>query len=371
MFKRKDRHSILINLSEHCVQLARIRQDDSGPLAVDRTTELPAGDEDAIAGWIRGAFPEAGNGYLPAYCTFFPPERLIMREAVNTRRLAEPGYLTGLIMEHAKVSSAKEWHVNLLNPYDGMPLTPESTQRTGLIVGIPWTAVRAVQQLLKQLSVRPRQLEIGTITALGGLSRQIGLASYPDGVAVCEIARNQTRLYLIGKDGVHTPPALPHGLLSIEEAAMKELGAPDIVTTVRELEKPTENLVAHGRRLVRMLSRHLRPAIDYFEMQTGQRIGALFCGHLPSRLAWLEDSLIKAVDLDPFPIDLPAWMSKIGLRFEDGVETPPLSWLPLLSAVGDLAPETPAPATAAVTSSMGSSSSPGSTPPGSNPPRNG
>jgi hypothetical protein len=72
---------------------------------------------------------------------------------------------------------------------------------------------------------------------------------------------------------------------------MKELSAPDAAAARKMLEQPTDELKHHGRRLIRMLSRHLRPAVDYFEMQTGQRIGALFCAHLPERLSWLEEAL--------------------------------------------------------------------------------
>ena len=62
-----------------------------------------------------------------------------------------------------------------------------------------------------------------------------------------------------------------------------------------------------------MLSRHLRPAVDYFEMQTGQRIGALFCAHLPERLGWLEETLAAAVDLEYFSPDFAKWLPAVGI----------------------------------------------------------
>ena len=130
----------------------------------------------------------------------------------------------------------------------------------------------------------------GTLGLLGALTRYMRETSYPHATVVCEIGLGQTRVYFLAKDGVHTPPALPHGLLSIEEAAMKELGAPDVATVRRQLESPTDELRGHGRRLVRSLTRHLKPAVDYFEMQTGQPIGACFSAQLPTRLGWLEET---------------------------------------------------------------------------------
>jgi hypothetical protein len=339
MFKRKDRHSVLIGLNEHSVKLARLLQLEDKPLGLDGFTEVRANDEEAIVTWIRHQFPEQISGFLPAYATFYPGERLLMREVVNTRRLLEPAYLPGLVQEQAKIPSSKEWQCGLVSATDGSPLTPESTQRAGLVLGVPWTAVRDLQQKLKRWGLRPRRLELGTLTMLGGINRHMGTIADGHSVAACEIGQSQTRLYLIGKDGVHTPPALPHGLLSVEEAAMKELGAPDVEAARRQLETQPEALLAHSRRLVRMLSRHLRPAIDYFEMQTGQRIGSLFCAHLPSRLHWLETALCSAVDLEPFPLDLPAWLAASGLEAELKPETPlGADWLQLLGVVSQLAP---------------------------------
>jgi hypothetical protein len=218
-----------------------------------------------------------------------------------------------------------------------MPLTPDSSSRVALFLGVPWSAAREAQVRLRDWGVRPRRLELGTPVLLGGLSRYASITAYPHLIAVCEIYRNQTHLYLIGKDGVHTPPPLPHGLLSIEEAAMKELSAPDAAAARKMLEQPTDELKHHGRRLIRMLSRHLRPAVDYFEMQTGQRIGALFCAHLPERLSWLEEALAAAVDLEYFAPDYSKWLPSVGLEAPGHAMLGP-SWFQPLSLVAQLAP---------------------------------
>jgi hypothetical protein len=342
MFKRKALQGVLLNLTDHCVQLARLGRLDERPLLVDHFTELPVSDEDAIIRWLRENIPNHVHGMLPGYCGFHPGERLFLREMINSRRLDEAGYVPGLVAEFAKVPNVKEWHVDALHTVDGLSLTDESTQRAALLLGLPWTAVREAQHRLRKWGIRPRRLEIGSIALLGALSRHLSLNAYPHAVVVCEIGQTQTRIYLLGKDGVHTPSPLPYGLLSIEEAAMKELSAPDVATALRQLEEPTESLRTHSRRLVRMLSRHLRPAVDYFEMQTGQRIGALFCGHLPARLAWLEESLSASVDLELFPLDYAAWLPAVGLQTGDTLPPGP-SWFQPLSLVAELAPA-PAPA---------------------------
>lgn len=335
MFKRKELQGVLLNQTDHCVQLARLVRLSERPLLVDRFTEFPATASDAITAWLEDNFPERSRGLLPGYCGFYPTERLFLREMINTRRLDENGYVQGLVAEFAKLPSAKEWHVDALHASEGVALTYESTQRAALLLGVPFAEVRSTQQSLRQWGVRPRRLEIGTLALLGGLSRHLALQSYPHAVVACEIGQTQTRIYLLGKDGVHTPSPLPYGLLSIEEAAMKEIGAPDVATALQQLAEPAETLRTHSRRLVRMLSRHLRPAVDYFEMQTGQRIGALFCGHLPANLAWLEQALCASVDLEFFPVDFAAWLPAVGLQTGDSPPPGP-SWFQPLSLVGQL-----------------------------------
>jgi len=338
MLKRRERNSVLINLTDHCVQLARLGPLDVRPLNVDTFAEVPIADVGSVARWLDFTFPGRAGKFVPGFCGFHPTEKIFQRDSINVRRLSDREFLYNVIAEHAKLISAKAWNVAALNPTDGMPLSVESNTRTALYLGVPWSATRAAQVLLRDWGVRPRRLELGAPVLLGGLTRYANLTGYNHLIAVCEISRNQTHLYLIGKDGVHTPPPLPHGLLSIEEAAMKEFSTPDAEAARKLLEQPTPELKQHGRRLTRMLSRHLRPAVDYFEMQTGQRIGALFCAHLPERLGWLEEALAAAVDLEYFSPDYTRWLPAVGLNAPGHAMLGP-SWIQPLSLVAQLAPD--------------------------------
>ena len=339
IFTRNKRSGVLFNLNDHGVQLARLARLEEKPLEVDLFTELPTtADDAAITTWLRRAFPERGPGFLTGYCGFHPVERVLQREVVNTRRLAEPGFLATLLAESAKLPPLKDWHVAALQPLDGEEITAATPTRPGLLLGLPLTGVRELQHRLRKLAIRPRRLEVGSVALLGALTRYVRDTGYPHAVAVCEIGLGQTRVYFLAKDGVHTPATLPHGLISIMEAAMKELAAPGIGVARDALFAPTEELLSHSRRIVRMLTRHLRPAIDYFEMQTGQPIGALYCAHLPTRLGWLEEALCAAVDLEFLVPDYATWLPAVGLRLPEGVAAPARSWFQPLSLIAQLAP---------------------------------
>ena len=335
---RTRRGGVLINQNEHVIQLARLGRLDEKPITVDAFAELAPADEDGFDGWIKRTFPDRGPGYLAAYGGFHPADRVLLRENINTRRLAEPDFLANLLAEQARLPSTRDWFVRALHPTDGELFTVTTPPRPGLLVGIPLNSVREVQNRLRKARIRPQRLEVGTVALLGALMRHLRQIAYPHAVVACELGITQTRIYLLGKDGVHTPAALPHGLRSIEETAMKELGVPDIATARRALENPTEELRGHGRRLVRALTRHLKPAVDYFEMQTGQPIGALFCAHLPANLAWLEEALCAAVDLEFLAPDFATWLPTVNLALAPDTPPPSRSWFQPLSLIGQLTP---------------------------------
>lgn len=340
-FARTSRHAVLCNLTDHVLQVARLTRLDERPVLVDAFCELPAGDDEAVAEWLRNTLPDRGPTYTPAYCGFHPAERVLLRENINSRRLAEANYLEMLLAEHAKLTALKDWQVGALNPTDGELFTTATSSRPGLLFGVPRASTREVQQRLCRLGLLPRRLELGTLALLGALNRHLRETSYPNAVVACEIGRTQTRIYFLGRDGVYTPPPLPHGLRSIEETAMKELVAPDVETARAQLDAPTEELRGHGRRLVRMLTRHLKPAIDYFEMQTGQPIGALYCAHLPANVGWLEEVLSAAVELEFLVPDYTTALPAIGVQVAPGTPQPQRSWFQALSLIGQLTPPVP------------------------------
>ena len=342
LLSRTKRTGLLWNVSDHGIQVARLGRLDERPLLVDSFAELPPGDEEGLTRWIKSKFPDRGQGYLPGYCGFHPPDRVLLRETVNTKRMVEPNYLSNLLAEQAKLTALNDWYVAALHPSEGELFTPLTPSRPGLLLGLPLAVVRETQARLRKFGIRPRRLEIGSVAMLGALTRYVRETSYPHATVVCEIGLGQTRVYFLAKDGVHTPATLPHGLLSIMEATMKEMGAPGIAAARDALFAPTDELRGHSRRLVRMLTRHLKPAVDYFEMQTGQPIGALFCAHLPAQLGWLEESLCAAIDLEFLVPDFKLWLPSIGVRLDPMADPPTRSWFQPLSLIGQLASTPPA-----------------------------
>ncbi len=339
LFNRKARSGVLYNLTDNFLQLARIVRLDEKPLDMDGFVELPAGDENACENWLTKHFGEKRRGqFHPGYCGFHPSERVMVREIITPKRLSEPGYLHSLLAEHARISNARDWTVAALNPMDGTLLPADGNPRHALLFGVPWSAIRKTQDRLLDYGIRPRRLEVSTLGLLGCLSRHRLQTGYAHAIAVCEIELNQTRLYILAKDGVHVLASLPHGLLSITEAAMKELDAPDIGTARAQLENPPEALREQGRRLTRAISRHFKPAVDHFELKTGHRIDALHCTQLPTKLTWLAEALGAAVDLILIEPDILNLFAEGGLKVSADGEPVTPNWISTLSLISELAP---------------------------------
>ncbi|MDD3179087.1 MAG: hypothetical protein PHQ04_01910 [Opitutaceae bacterium] len=339
MFKHQARSGVLLNFYESHVQLARVAKMEEQPLSLDSFCEVDAGDEEGLNQWLQTTFPERrAKNLVPGICGFHPQGRVLVRDNLVLRRLGEPEYLRGLVAQHAGVSSASEWCVSALHPSEGFLLPSEGAPRPGLLFGLPLASVREMQHRLLRLGIRPRRLELDSLALLGGLMRLLVYKAYPHAGVVCEIEQEQTRVFILGKDGVHTPPSFPHGLLSLVESAEKILMLEDHATALRELGNPSENLRSHSRRLVRMISRHLRPAIDYYELQTGQRVGALLCAQLPSKLTWLGEALAAAVDLESIAVDLATWLPTVNVQLTDAPPALNASWLPVFSLAANLTP---------------------------------
>ncbi len=89
---------------------------------------------------------------------------------------------------------------------------------------------------------------------------------------------------------------------------------------------------------MRVLSRHLKPAVDHFELKTGQRIETFFFSQLPARLEWLGQALGAAVELEVLSPHFDAWFPLANLKVEAGDVTLTSSWLETFTLVTDLAP---------------------------------
>jgi len=343
MIFRRARSGLLINYGTHQVTVARLSRLEDTPIILEAGAEFAPADAAGIETWLRETF--AGQkGLIPAVCGFNPPGGLLRRNGnVNPRRLAEPDYLAGLVNEHARRESLTDWLLAALNPKDGTPVEQHGAPRHALLFGVPYADIRRMQESLVKLGILPRRLEFNTLPMLGGVAHCAAAQEILDAIVVCEVESAHTNVYILGKDGVHTPEPLQHGLDAVIETAQKEFALTTPEFARIRIEAPDDELLERSRRLVRPLARQIKPAVDYYELQTGQRVGALFCPGLPVKLAWIGEALAASDKLAHFQPDCAAWCERIGLRVPaDGSLSLGPRWLgPLSQLARFTAPATP------------------------------
>src|ERR1039457_3403956 len=178
MFIRRQRHSVLINLTDHCVQLARLGRLDVRPLTIDTFAEVSIADVGSVARWLDFNFNNRSGKFITAYCGFHPAERIFQRDSINVRRLYDREYLCNIVAEHAKIISAKAWHVAALNPGGGIPLSADSRARSAIFRGAPGAAAGQTPCRLPEGGTRPPGLGPGTPGLPGALPRYASLVGY-------------------------------------------------------------------------------------------------------------------------------------------------------------------------------------------------
>ncbi|HYC70848.1 MAG TPA: hypothetical protein VEB66_06555 [Opitutaceae bacterium] len=339
MFFRRTRNGLLIDRGTHLVSVARVSRLDDNPMVIEAAAEFLPGDRAGLENWLFETFT-GQKGLIPAVCGFNPPQAILRRNGnLNPRRLNEDGYLAGLVNEHARRDSLADWLLAALNPKDGTQLENAGAPRHGLLLGVPLSEVRRAQEDFVKLGVLPRRLEFSTLPMLGGVAHCAGAQGVPDAIVVCGVEATHTNIFILGKDGVHTPEPLQHGFETIVDATQKEFGlaTPDFGRI--RMEALDDELLERSRRLVRPIARQLKPAVDYYELQTGQRVSSLFCPGLPAKLAWIGEALAASDKLALFQPDCTAWCERVGLRVPtDGSLSLGPRWLGPLSQLARLTP---------------------------------
>ncbi len=338
MLLRKSRSGVVIELNPFRVLLARLTRLGGDSTHVEQVTELAAADADGLKRELRRLFPEY-KAFTPGICGIFPPTRLLQREELNAKRLAEVDYLPSLLSSQYKLA-AEKWHLALVNPFEGFPFDEKNPPiKEVLICGESKDELQASQRRLLELGVLPRRMEISSLPVLGAVQSYQAMLGDSEPTAVVELDLHRTYVFILGKNGVNTPAPIEFGFNALVETAQKELGVDDAAAVRARLLGGETDVAARSPRLLRQLIRNLKPAIDYYELQTGQRVNDLYCTFLPAGLDWLARALAAALEMQVLPVDCPAWLTALGITCDEGVpaQIGP-HWLSLFSLIAQLSP---------------------------------
>ena len=335
LFSRTSRRSLLIEINPYQILAAGISRPDQGSAVLECAAEFARDDDAGLRQWLSANF-EKQNSWVPAICGFVPPAILLQRDSIQPRKLAEPGYLANLVKEQSKIENPEAWILHTLSPVEGTPLAPEGIQRPVLIAGVSHANVHEVQQRLLDLRLLPQRLEVGILPLLGVIADFKARRDDKRASVVVIIEQEYTVAYILGKEGVHTPSPVRHGLASIAQAAGREFGLTEAGTMQARLHHADDELLLRATKFVRALGRDLKPLVDSYEMTTGQPVGEIFCAYLPPTLAWIAEPLAQVVGRAHLTMDCQEWLPTVKLQAAGGVPPFGQHWLGALSLVADL-----------------------------------
>lgn len=304
------------------------------PMVIEEFAEC---EETDVEGWgqILDHFlpKKSTHGMLLAICGVFPDKRVVRRVTIEPRRLKDANYVSEFAASQFRIEPEK-YRLAMLNADSGTEYNlAEATVKDVVIAGMAKEAVSSSQDLLLEQGIYPERLELGSLACLGALADYLKHADIRSPVVVLELEMNAAHSFIVSADGIEASRLLPHGLNSMIPVVQKELGLKDEESAKKLFFSNTFDFTGMGPALIKRLLHELQSSIGFFEVQTGQSIGQVFCPNLASKLAWLEDVIAAQLGVGSLELNLKPWLESRGITLAPGVVDMELTrdWFGVLS----------------------------------------
>lgn len=336
---------LLVEFNPYHILVAEVSRPEGGLAQIEASAEFERDDVEGLRAWIEGDAASPRN-WASVICGLVPLKGVIEREAVEPARLTEPGYLEELVQEQQKgrfltatpfkIFKEGAWTFRAINAVDGTRLRADGPAQPALICAMPNDEVVEAQRKLPERRVVRERLEPGLLSLFGVIYQNLNRRQDVRAVVVIIILERVTAVYILGREGVHTPNPVLHGLNSIMELGRKELGGTSELGALAQLQTGSAPLQANATKLVSRISRDLKPVVDSFEMTTGQPVDEIFCAYLPSGLNWIAESLARSTGRSPYQMDCNEWLPSARLQVAEGGPTFGPHWAGALGLVANL-----------------------------------
>lgn len=317
LFSKKTK-GFCVEIGEHVTFMARLSQSDA-PYIVEELKELPSNDNDGMIAWIKGTDGKGSSGYIHATCGVYPAKRLVRRHTLDVKRVKDPAYFPEIYSQQFRVEADK-YTIKALNPDDGSEYDlVKATQKEALFCGLPSEDVVAMQDKLLEQGVYPERMELGSLATLGGMVNYLKFKQSKTPVLLLEIGQESTQSFILSADGVDISRPIPSGIAAMIPVVQKELGLKDEESAKKLFYSNTFDFTSMGGVLVKKLLKELQSSIGFYEVQTGQSIGNVFCTQLPASLSWLGTTMAGALGVAPLKVELVPWLESLNIKLSEGV----------------------------------------------------
>jgi hypothetical protein len=337
---RHSRRRIVLEFNPHQVLAAEISRPQRAKVVLDAMAEFAREDVAGLSHWLEA------RPWTRVVCGLVPRRGLVQRESLQAKHLADPDHLANAIEEQQKgqflsatpfkIVKPEDWTLRAVDAAKGGRLAGDGPPQPAVICGIANDEILDVQQRLLDERLIPERIESGLLSLFGAVTRHLEKRGDSRAVAIVVVHQLASAIYILGKDGVHTPTPVLHGLGSVEDLAKKEFGVKTDAEVEQMLHAGNLLVLQRADRLVRRIGRDLKPVLDSYEMTTGQPLDEIFCAYLPPTLTWLGDALSTATGRVPSTIFCGDWMPTVGIQVSENMPVPGLHWLGALSLVANL-----------------------------------
>lgn len=331
LFAKKSK-GFCVEIGEHTTLLARLSASEA-PFVVEELKELPTSDREAILDWTKAAEGKGASGYVHATCGVYPAKRIVRRHTLDLKRIKDPAYFSEIYSQQFRIEADK-YTMRALNPGDGSEYDQtKGTQKEALFCGLPTDDVIALQDKLLEQGVYPERLELGTLATLGGVVSYLQFKQIKSPVLLLEIGEETTHSFIVSADGVDISRPIPSGIAAMIPVVQKELGLKDEESAKKLFYSNTFDFTSMGGTLVKKLLKELQSSIGFYEVQTGQSIGSLFCTQLPASLTWLGSTMAGALGVPVMKIEMAPWIESLNVKLGPDVNLaqPEEKWFGLVS----------------------------------------
>lgn len=245
--------------------------------------------------------------------------------------------LSVLIKERFNVDLAQN-KVAVLSADTGLEINEKTKEFPDniCIIGAQKNELKSIQEEMMRVNIFLQKLYFTSLAIPFGLGDYNRTFNFKRPILVVDFSMQRSCVYVVGGDKVLAAYPPTHGFKNLLSLARKECNLPDDISTYRFLtSEVSPNNEVVPQLLQRMVS-DIKSYIDFFEVQAGDVVDALFFVGLPDKMSWLREALSKILEINLLKVDYKNWFEKRKISFDSDVNLKKVSndnWFGTISAV--------------------------------------
>lgn len=329
---------LFVEVSEYAI-LAAQTSALNPPFVIESLEVAPAEKPEKVDAFIKEVSQfNKTSGYVRGYCGVYPRHRFFKRHTIDKPGQAKaPNYFPDLLKNQYKIEVDKN-KIAILHTHGGGALNLEDKNSKELIfAGAPEQEFAMLQQNLLEKQIYSSSLELGSLSSLGGIMHYSKTSGANAPVMVLEIGTEKIHLFICGQGQLEVCRTLDFGLDSMYPALQEALNLQDKESAKKLMLSNTFDFTEMGPSLLGKMIKEVEASMGFYEVQTGQAIGAIFITLLPPSLNWVGTVLAKSLGVELLSPNYATWLKNFEISFAEHINIASLGsrWFGVFSLMGN------------------------------------